>query len=152
MKPFLGIWRGTGQATYPTIEDAVYREELIFRPHANQEIAQVEQKTWRIHADHSETLLFWECGFLRQIEGSAYEWINAQNNGRAEVLKGTLTQRTMCWILDLHSVAFANDSRMLQSSRYFAVEGDQLRYTMAMATQANPQLETHLQATLTRSE
>ena len=150
MEPFLGVWRGTGLAIYPTIETTPYREELIFTAHEGKPIAQVEQKTWRIHADQTETLLHWEFGFVRQVSDTIYEWINAQNNGRVEVLKGALSGSADSWILDLHSVAFANDARMLQSTRHYQVDAGQLSYTMVMATQTHPTLETHLQATLRR--
>jgi len=149
MEPFLGVWRGTGLAIYPTIETTPYREELIFTAHEGKPIAQVEQKTWRIHADQTETLLHWEFGFVRQVSDT-YEWINAQNNGRLEVLKGSLSRNAEAWILDFHSVTFANDARMLQSTRRFQIKAGELRYTMAMATQAHPTLEMHLQAVLRR--
>lgn len=150
MKPFLGVWRGTGVAVYPTIETTQYRDELTFREHEGKPIVQVEQKTWRIHPDQTETLLHWEFGFVRQVADTTYEWVNAQNNGRVEVLKGELSGSAGAWVLDLRSAAFANDPRMLQSIRHFQIEGDQLRYTMTMATQAHPALEVHLQAELRR--
>lgn len=151
MKELLGTWRGTGRAVYPTIDSARYREETIFNEHAGDPITQYEQKTWRIHADNSETLLHWEFGFIRQMEDGSYEWSNTQNNGRVEVLKGTISASFGLLSLDFQSVAFANDPRMMQSARQVTIEGDLLRYRMTMATQTNPDNELHLEAELSRA-
>jgi hypothetical protein len=151
MERLYGVWRGTGTATYPTIEAARYRDELTFRPHAGDPITQVEQKTWRLRPDGTEALLHWEFGFIRQIDGAAHEWINAQNNGRVEVMKGTITTEGEQLALRFESVAFANDPRMSEAAREVTVSGDTLRYTMTMATQAHPASVIHLEAELRRS-
>jgi hypothetical protein len=151
MNQLHGTWRGTGAATYPTIEAARYRDELTFRPHAGDPITQVEQKTWRLHPDGTESLLHWEFGFIRQIDGAAHEWINAQNNGRVEVMKGTITTVEKQLVLRFESVAFANDPRMREAARELTVVGDTLRYTMTMATQQHPTSVIHLEAELRRS-
>ena len=150
MKQFVGQWRGMGMASYPTIESTPYREVLTFTWDNNEPIAQYEQMTWRIHADQSESLLHWERGFLRQLDDINYEWISAQNNGRAEVLKGSLLNYGERTELNLSSVGFANDPRMVQSTRHFEVTDEQLRYTMKMITQAHSEMEIHLQAALRR--
>jgi len=150
MKRLLGVWQGTGIATFPTIETTHYREILTFQPHEADAILHVEQKTWRLHADQSESLLYWESGFIRQLSASTCEWINAQNNGRTEVLKGDMIADgdTLCF--NLKSVTFSNDSRMLQSTRSIEINGDTLSYTLAMAIQAEPTLQQHLTAQLRR--
>lgn len=150
MKAFWGVWQGTGLATYPTIEATPYREELTFVDHGRDSVVRVEQRTWQIHPDNSETLLHWEYGFIRPLEDGTYQWNNAQSNGRVEVLVGTVAENEDGWVLDLRSVAFANDPRMLQTTRRFTVQGDQLRYTMTMATQEHPDRAVHLEATLAR--
>lgn len=151
MKQLIGEWHGTGTATYPSIERTTYREVLIFTPHADDLILHVEQKTWRIHPDATESLLYWESGFLRQLTDTTCEWINAQNNGRAEILRGTLhnpTPKTI--VLDLRSTDFANDKRMLASTRHFEIADNTLTYSMAMSMQAHPTMQQHLTAQLTR--
>jgi len=150
MERLHGVWLGVGAATYPTIEAARYRDELTFRPHAGDPITQVEQKTWRLRPDGTESLLHWEFGFIRQIEGATHEWINAQNNGRVEVMKGTISTAGERLILRFESVAFANDPRMREAARELTVVGDVLRYTMTMATEAHPTAVIHLEAELRR--
>lgn len=151
MKRLIGEWHGTGIATFPTIETATYREILTVVPHRDDSILKVEQQTWRIHPDNTESLLYWECGFLRQLSPATCEWINAQNNGRAEVLHGEISDADPDILrLNLKSSVFANDERMLASTRSFEVAKDTLSYSMAMATQAHPTLQQHLAARLTR--
>ena len=151
MKQLLGVWQGTGTATFPTIETTSYREHLIFEAHADDLIFKVEQKTWRIHPNKNESLLYWECGFLRQLTDTTCEWVNAQNNGRTEVLKGQITQnRTNQLSISLTSISFSNDVRMTASSRTINVIDNTLSYTMQMATQSQPTLQEHLAAQLKR--
>ena len=117
MKQLIGTWQGTGIASYPSIETTHYREVLIFEPHDDDPILKVEQKTWRIHPDKSESLLFWECGFLRQLSDSEYEYINAQNNGRAEVLRGAIKIEANTFQIKLQNIEYANNSKMLNAER-----------------------------------
>ncbi len=150
MKRLIGEWHGAGIAKFPTIETTEYREILTFIPHETDSILQVEQKTWRIHEDKTESLLYWECGFIRQLDETHCEWINAQNNGRTEVLKGHMIVESDILQFDLKSVTFSNDTRMIQSTRVMEAIGNNLSYTVEMATRAEPTLQQHLKANLER--
>ncbi len=150
MKRLIGHWQGTGIASFPTIATTSYREQLTIEAHGDDPILKVEQITWRIHPDESESLLYWECGFIRQINERQCEWTNAQNNGRTEVLHGDIIIMGDSLKLDLSSKVFSNDTRMISSTRLIEVRENQLRYTMQMSTTASPTLETHLSATLQR--
>ncbi len=150
MQQFLGQWQGTGIAQFPSIQTTHYRDLLIFEAHGDDPILKVEQKTWRIHDDLSESLLHWESGFLRQLSDNECEWINAQNNGRTEVLRGTIKVNTpSTFQIKLRGVVFSNDPRMLNSERNLTVDNKTLNYTMNMATTAYPTSQIHLEATLT---
>lgn len=148
MKRLIGHWEGTGIASFPTIKTTSYREQLTIEAHDADPILKVEQITWRIHLNKSESLLYWECGFIRQINERQCEWTNAQNNGRTEVLHGDIIIVDNTLKLDLISKVFSNDTRMIASTRLIEVTGNQLCYTMQMATTASPTLQTHLSATL----
>ena len=150
MQQLIGEWHGTGTAIFPTIDTTTYREVLQFEPHADDTILKIEQKTWRIHPDQAESLLYWECGFLRQLTDTTYEWINAQNNGRTEVLKGEMTYEEGQLSLNFVSKVFSNDVRMVASQRILDVKDDVLSYTTHMATQTHPSLQQHLIAELRR--
>ena len=152
LENLLGVWAGRGVAFYPTIETAHYREELTFRDHPNAPKIQYEQKTWRIHEDGSESVLHWEFGFLIVVQDDEIQWINAQDNGRVEVLQGRVALVSGILNVDVQSAAFANDPRMVASSRRVTVGEDSLYYLMKMSTTANPTMEAHLEADLGRVE
>jgi hypothetical protein len=149
LSKLIGTWQGEGMAIYPTIDSTRYREVLAFREFDGKPIIQIEQKTWRIHNDGSESLLHWEAGFIRELEGG-YEWINAQSNGRTEVLKGTIQIVGDNLELNFGSAGFMNDPRMVQSGRTVIVNGNSLTYKLSMATQMTAEYQMHLEATLTR--
>lgn len=147
MEQLIGKWEGKGVATFPSIQQTNYREQLIIEPHGDDRVLKVEQKTWRSNGN----ILHWEAGFIRPIDDDTYEWGNAQNNGRTEVLRGTITVSTsLQLILAMDGVAFSNDSRIKQSHRRFNVVGEVLEYNMSMATTAYPQIQPHLQSKLKR--
>ncbi len=152
MKQLIGTWQGTGNAFYPTIETARYREVLTFREHDDKPIVQYEQKTWRLHDDGTETLLHWEFGFIRQLDDETYEWVNSQNNGRVEVLNGDVTLKDNVLILRFKSSAFANDPRMVASTRQYEVKDGILWYLVSMTTQSNRKHDAHLEATLEQAD
>lgn len=106
----------------------------------------------RIHTDQSESLLYWECGFLRQITDDTCAWINAQNNGRTEILRGEVIYSGHETLLEIKSSEFGNDSRMIASQRQLQVKKNQLTYTSHIATQDHPTLYLHLIATLERQD
>lgn len=147
----IGTWEGFGHAEYPTIAPTRYREVLIFRAHPDKPILQVEQKTWRLHPDLSESLLHWEFGFMRQVGEARYDWTNTQNNGRIEVMRGHFELNGQQVIGDFSTETFANDPRMIEATRRLVVDGDQLHYTLSMATNAHPSLRIHLEGDLRRT-
>lgn len=147
-----GIWQGLGQATYPTIQPADYREVMTISPHADDNILQLEQKTWRIHPDgKNETLLHWEFGFIRHVEDEVYLWNNTQNNGRVEVLQGKVITQQDTLVIVMKSLMYGNDPRMVSAIRHLEFSSDQLRYSMHMATQNHTTLTFHLSAELERA-
>lgn len=151
LQQLIGTWEGFGHAEYPTIAPTRYREVLIFRVHPDKPMLQVEQKTWRQHADLSESLLHWEFGFIRQAGEVRYDWTNTQNNGRVEVMHGHFGLDCQQVIGDFSTETFANDPRMIEATRRLVLDGEQLRYTLSMATDAHTSLRIHLEANLHRT-
>lgn len=149
MQQLIGLWEGTGVASYPTIETTEYREVLRYQQQDDEVRLYYEQKTWRIVAGEQK-ILHWESGFIRQIDDDDYEWINSQNNGRVEVMKGTLTATDNGLELKFETVTFANDPRMKTATRSLIVSGDELRYEPIMATQTHEATTLHLEARLKR--
>ena len=72
--------------------------------------------------------------------------------GRSEVLVGSI--ETVNGVIQIHFVSktITNDPRMVSSTRTLGLEGDTLRYEMAMHTTKVDQLTPHLIITLQRVE
>ena len=90
---------------------------------------------------------------LRQLPEGLIELVNAQNNGRVEVLRDTFdaeARRAGTWLLVLESVWIGNDPRMIKSRRMFTLRHETLIYTVEMATVNTPELQQHLRASLAR--
>ncbi len=147
LQPLIGTWVGEGTADYPTIDRVTYLEQLTILPEKGGTLLHYDQQTW--YSD-SGAALHHESGFFRPLDADQIELVNAQNNGRVEVLKGTVLLENGRITLRLDSAAFANDPRMVQSRRVFVLDADTLRYHQSMATQITPEMQTHLVSTLNR--
>ena len=143
--PLIGIWSGTGVATYPDRDTAIYREQWALQTDVAQTLLQYEQKTWVAHQ-----LLAWEFGFIRPIENGHIDLINTQNNGRTEVLRGQVTTQGEGLSLVLNSVDYGNDDKMLHARRTIQVSGRALHYQVWIATKTHSELFQHLKTQLTK--
>ena len=146
----LGEWSGSGKGEFPTIEPFEYLETITFSCDGRPPL-HYEQKTKRRRAGQAEYIpSHWESGFIRVLPDGQVELTCAQNGGRLEMLRGSLEQTEVGFILRLQSTAFLNDPRMLQTSRIITLDGDTLHYTQNMHTTAVPGSTHHVEATLQR--
>jgi len=146
----VGEWSGSGQGEFPTIEPFEYLETLRFSTD-NRPFVHYEQKTRRRNSPEADYRpSHWESGFIRLLPDGQVELVNVQGGGRLERLIGSLEQTETGLILRLGSAAFLNDSRMIETSRTFTLDGDILRYTQDMGTTAVPSAAHHVEATLKR--
>ncbi len=144
------VWTGQGRAEYPTIATFHYREALTMRAIPGQPRLFVLQRTQK-KTDAGEWVeSHWESGFLRALPDGAVEWLDAQNGGRVEVLRGTLQETDDGLVLDFKSALVANDARMEETARQFILRDQILSYTMQMSMTHTPALTLHLAADLTR--
>ncbi len=154
LHPFLGVWRGFGAVAFPTIESAGYAEECTFSANQCEPILHFEQRTWKLDPNGAPgDPLHWESGFFRSMADGTIELTNAQNNGRLEILRGTLDveeYREGRLVLSLSSTFHGNDPRMLSSARIYRLNGDRLAYEGHMATTRVAPMRRHLDATLHR--
>lgn len=149
----VGIWKGRGLATFPTIETTEYLEELRVEFVESDLALFFEQHTWYIKDNEKSAPLHWESGYILCKEEGIYVLSNAQNNGRTEVLSGSLSMFSgNTFHLALESKAFSNDERIVRTSRDLYVDGDALKYYVNMATKMTPQFQHHLEATLIRTK
>lgn len=147
----LGTWKGRGAGEYPTIESFTYNEEVTFG-HVGKPFLAYSQRT-----RHAVTgvPLHAESGYLRVADG-VMDLSLVQPTGIIEAhrLTVTTTETGHHLSLSLASVSFSPTASEVASSitdvaRELTVEGDVMRYTMAMAAAGHP-LTHHLRAELHR--
>jgi THAP4-like, heme-binding beta-barrel domain len=145
----LGAWRGAGRGEYPTIASFGYDEEVTFG-HVGKPFLAYGQRTWR---QPDRFPLHAETGYLRYPGGGPRaELVLAHPSGFAEIEVGTWDGR----VLELRTDAPGGSLEGTPTAkpvarlvRRFELDGDVLRYTVAMAA-VGIELTHHLAAELTR--
>lgn len=144
-----GTWTGEGRGEFPGVTSFGYRETLTFTRREENSLS-YEQKTQKLYDGQTEYLpSHGETGFIRLLEHGEMELVSAQA-GRSEVLIGSIEQISAVFRIHFVSKSITNDPRMISSTRTFELEGDTLRYEMAMHTTKVEQLTPHLKMTLQR--
>ena len=87
----LGVWRGAGEGSYPTIESFGYTEEVTFS-HVGKPFLGYTQKTK--HAV-SGAPLHAEAGYLRAVGAGRVEFVVVQPSGIVELHSGTVDRGTV---------------------------------------------------------
>lgn len=150
LAPLLGTWAGTGEGHYPTIEPFAYREEVVFR-HVGKPFLAYRQATVRADTGlpaHAEV------GYLRGVGRGRVELVLAHPTGIAEVAEGSAVVagpgRLELRLASVSMTATATAKDVTRVERTVTVDGDVLRYDLAMAAVGQP-LQHHLAAELHRS-
>ncbi|MHB8328817.1 MAG: nitrobindin family protein [Acidimicrobiales bacterium] len=141
----LGRWIGEGTGHYPTITSFSYGEEIRFA-HVGKPFLSYGQRTWSLEDGRP---LHAETGFLRSGDNGRVEMVLAHATGVVEVDEGTLVGTT----LELRStmVGLTHSAKEVEAlARRITVDGDVLRYTLAMGAVGVP-LQDHLAAELRRA-
>jgi hypothetical protein len=140
----VGSWRGDGEGEYPTIEPFRYLEEVSFG-HVGKPFLAYSQRTR--HAGTGQPLHA-ESGYWRAVGGGRLEVVLAHPSGILESLEGTVDGG----VIELSStvmITTATAKSVTAVHRRFELDGDALRYQLAMAAVGLP-LTHHLRATLLR--
>ena len=145
-----GIWMGEGQAQFPTTDSFEYRERLRFERRDENTLAYEQRAEKRPLGQTEFRPSHWESGFLRILPTGDLELINTQSGGRLEALTGTAEFVGNQIKVTFISRLLTNDERMVATGRTFEIEGDTLRYEMAMHMTRVDALMPHLAATLRR--
>ena len=149
LAPLLGTWSGTGAGSYPTIEPFRYREEIVFG-HVGKPFLAYRQATMRLDTGlpaHAE------AGYLRGVGDGRLELVLAHPTGVAELSEGEVTVEAGRLELRLRSVAVARTAsakEVTRVDRTITVDGDVLRYELAMAAVGQAH-QHHLAAELQRA-
>lgn len=148
LAPLLGMWEGSGNGEYPTIDAFAYLEWITFS-HVGKPFVAYTQRT-----RHPETSapMHAEAGYLRVPRPGSIEIVMAQPTGLAEIYEGAVVGGDVPLVIDVRSTSInststAKDVRITE--RTISVTGDDLRYTFRMAAVGQP-LQHHLSATLHR--
>jgi THAP4-like, heme-binding beta-barrel domain len=140
----LGTWTGEGRGEYPTIDPFAYEEEVRFW-HVGKPFLAYSQRTW---APDDGRPLHSETGYWRPRPDGALEVVLSHPTGVVEVTEG----RVEGTVIELGSTMIGRTGsakEIAAVTRRFDVEGDALRYRLAMAAVGIP-LSPHLAAELRR--
>jgi len=149
LSTLVGTWEGSGTIEFPTLETMPYREVLEIREGTAGGFLHYLQQTWR-RLDGDDVGSHVETGFIELADDATLRVMNAQGTDRVESLRGEISNAGGRVSIELTSVAIAGDDRMIRTWRSLRVDGDDLAYTMGMATTAVPQGALHLAARLSR--
>lgn len=149
LAPLLGAWSGTGAGSYPTIEPFRYREDVVFG-HVGKPFLAYRQATVRLDTGlpaHAE------AGYLRGTGGGRLELVLAHPTGIVELSVGTVVVTRGRIEVHLRTTSVARTATakdVTDVERTITVEGDVLRYEVAMAAVGQPH-QHHLAAELHRA-
>ena len=144
-----GTWKGEGRGEFPGVTSFDYRETLTFT-RRDENSLHYEQKAQKRYDGQTEYIpSHAESGFIRILENGELELVSAQT-GRNEVLIGSIEPVGAMFRIPFVSKSITDDPRMISSTRTFELEGDTLRYEVAMHTTKVEQLTPHLKITLQR--
>ena len=93
LRPILGIWRGNGEGSFPTLSSSFrYTEELCFEAvHPTKPVVAYSHRT--AHADTGAPM-HRESGFLKFLPEGKFIWAVAQATGMTEVADGSWDAQT----------------------------------------------------------
>jgi len=138
------VWRGAGRGEYPTIADFAYNEEFTITPVPGRPVA-----FWRSATRDAATgePKHGESGYLRST-AEGIELVIAHTFGVVEATAGTFVGGTLT-LSSTGLLGTASAKQIDQVDRRYEIDGDSLRYTIAMAAVGVP-LTHHLAADLQR--
>ena len=149
LSPLLGSWEGRGSGEYPTIDGFEYLESVAFA-HVGKPFLAYTQRTFA--ADDGRPLHA-ETGYLRAAGSNRVELVLAHPTGITELDEGSIEITPGGLIISLASttIGLSESAKSVTAvERHIELDGDDLRYRVAMAAVGQPMTH-HLEAHLTRT-
>ncbi len=147
--PLLGTWSGAGRGEYPTIDSFEYHESISLS-HVGKPLLADTQRTRS--SGEPPLPLHAEAGYWRFPSAGRVELVLAHPTGVVEVEEGTFDTSDGVVRIELATTTVARTATaksVTALTRHITVDGDVLRYELAMAAVGLP-LQHHLTATLHR--
>lgn len=148
--PLIGVWRGTGEVAYPTIETQAYGQQLVFA-HDGRPFLSYEARAWILDDEGNVVRpAARETGFWRPQADGELEVLISHATGISELFYGrALDLRS--WEIRTDAVVRTATAKDVQAGHrlYGLVEGGDLAYVDERAMMGQP-LQPHLSARLHR--
>jgi hypothetical protein len=141
----LGLWKGSGQGEYPTIESFEFGEEIRFW-HVGKPFLAYSQRTWALLDGRP---LHSEMGYWRAKPEGRLEIVLAHPTGIVEIQEGTV-QSGRIEVASTTVALTSTAKEVTRLERTFDIEGDSMTYELRMAAVGVP-LTHHLSASLHRA-
>jgi hypothetical protein len=148
--PLVGVWRGTGEVVYPTIDGPfAYGQQIVFA-HDGRPFLSYEARAWLLDADGVVIRpAARETGFWRPQEDGTLEVLLAHATGILEVFYGRALTLTS-WELGTDAVVrTASAKEVVSSTRLYGVVEGTLAYVDEREMVGRPR-QPHLSAQLAR--
>ena len=150
LAPLLGIWHGSGEGSYPTIDDFAYTEELVFG-HVGKPFLSMVQRS---HHRSTGVPLHAEAGYLRALPDGVVELAVAQPSGIVEVDVGSVTTTSDGLVVELESarVGLTPSAKSVTAvRRRLSLAGSTLVSELWMAAVGEADLIHHIRAEMSRN-
>jgi len=149
--PLVGVWRGTGEVAYPTIDGPfAFGQQIVFA-HDGRPFLSYESRAWLL-APGGEVLrpAARETGYWRPRPDGELEVLITHATGITEIFYGRARNLTS-WELETDAVVRTASAKDVTASHrlYGLVEDGDLAYVDERAMQGQP-LQPHLSARLNR--
>lgn len=149
--PLVGVWRGTGEVVYPTIDGPYAMGQQIVFAHDGRPFLSFETRSWLLGPD-GEILrpAARETGFWRPRPNGNLEVLITHASGVSEIFYGKSLNLTS-WEMETDAVMRTESAKEVTASHrlYGLVEGGDLAYVDERAMEGQP-LQPHLSARLQR--
>jgi hypothetical protein len=149
--PLVGVWRGAGEAVYPTIDGPyTFGQQIVFA-HDGRPFLSYESRSWLLGPDGEIVRqAARETGFWRPQPDGELEVLITHATGVVEVYYGRARNLTS-WEIETDAVVRTSSAKVVTASHrlYGLVEGGDLAYVDERAMEGQP-LQPHLSARLSR--